>query len=311
MQPAPYHPRSFTCSFPGCGKSCHTRGGLKRHGRIHRGRVARIPAPQHQLDPPHEDQIPCGRPDDDNEHIRDFAGPDDEPWRRQVRYHPIINGTPCDRQGNGLAPNVAPLPRDHPPPHDWAPFETRPDFEFADFLYRKAQLSAGKIDELTAILAAMYGEQDPLFRSHRELYQKIDSIGHGDAPWHSFSVKYAGPLPDNPPAWMTADNTDFAGSINYAPKVLTDEAGEREVGDLMSGQWAWDQCETIAQDPDTHGAMFAPIVLGSDKTTVSVGTGDTAFYPLYVSLGNVHNNIRRAHRNAVGLLAFLAIPKSK
>jgi hypothetical protein len=57
--------------------------------------------------------------------------------------------------------------------------------------------------------------------------------------------------------------------------------------------------------------MFAPIVLGSDKTTVSVGTGDTAFYPLYISLGNVHNNIRCAHRNAIGLLAFLAIPKSK
>lgn len=40
--------------------------------------------------------------------------------------------------------------------------------------------------------------------------------------------------------------------------------------------------ETIAQDPETHGAMFTPIVLGSDKTTVSVGTGDMVFYPLYM-----------------------------
>ena len=69
--------------------------------------------------------------------------------------------------------------------------------------------------------------------------------------------------------------------------------------------------ETIAQDPQTHGAMFAPIILGSDKTTISVSMGDTAFYPLYISLGNVHNNIRRAHRNTVALLTFLAIPKSK
>ncbi|KAG6327108.1 hypothetical protein ID866_11980 [Astraeus odoratus] len=37
--------------------------------------------------------------------------------------------------------------------------------------------------------------------------------------------------------------------------------------------------------------MFVPVILGSDKTTVSVGTGHTEYYPLYVSLGNVHNNI--------------------
>lgn len=69
--------------------------------------------------------------------------------------------------------------------------------------------------------------------------------------------------------------------------------------------------EKIREDPATHGAMFAPIVLGSDKTTVSVGTGQTEYYPLYISLGNLHNNVRRAHRNSVALLAFLAIPKSK
>jgi hypothetical protein len=57
--------------------------------------------------------------------------------------------------------------------------------------------------------------------------------------------------------------------------------------------------------------MFVPIILGSDKTTVSVGTGDTAYYPLYLSIGNTQNKLRRAHRNAVALIAFLAIPKGK
>lgn len=56
--------------------------------------------------------------------------------------------------------------------------------------------------------------------------------------------------------------------------------------------------------------MFVPVVLGSDKTTVSVATGHTEYYPLYASLGNVHNNVRRAHRDAVALIGFLAIPKS-
>ena len=57
--------------------------------------------------------------------------------------------------------------------------------------------------------------------------------------------------------------------------------------------------------------MFVAVVLGSDKTTVSVATGQNDFYPLYASLGNVHNSVRRAHRNAVALIGFLAIPKSK
>jgi hypothetical protein len=57
--------------------------------------------------------------------------------------------------------------------------------------------------------------------------------------------------------------------------------------------------------------MFVPIILGSDKTTVSVGTGHTEYYPIYSSIGNIHNNVRRAHRNGVVLLGFLAIPKSK
>lgn len=56
--------------------------------------------------------------------------------------------------------------------------------------------------------------------------------------------------------------------------------------------------------------MFVPIILGSDKTTVSVATGHQEFHPVYLSPGNVHNNLRRAHGDAVVPVAFLAIPKS-
>lgn len=67
--------------------------------------------------------------------------------------------------------------------------------------------------------------------------------------------------------------------------------------------------DLISDDPTTHGAMFVPIVLGSDATTVSVATGQNDFYPLYASIGNVRNNVRRAHRDAVAIIGFLAIPK--
>lgn len=68
--------------------------------------------------------------------------------------------------------------------------------------------------------------------------------------------------------------------------------------------------DLIAADAGNHGATFVPVWTGSDKTTVSVGTGHVEFYPLYAGIGNVHNNVRRAHRNAITLIGFLAIPKS-
>lgn len=65
-------------------------------------------------------------------------------------------------------------------------------------------------------------------------------------------------------------------------------------------------------DPGTtDGSMLVPIILGSDKTTVSVATGNNEYYPLYISIGNIHNKTRRARRNSVALIGFLAIPKSK
>ena len=32
---------------------------------------------------------------------------------------------------------------------------------------------------------------------------------------------------------------------------------------------------------------------------------------MYISIGNIHNNVRHAHQNGVMLLGFLAIPKSE
>ena len=59
-----------------------------------------------------------------------------------------------------------------------------------------------------------------------------------------------------------------------------------------------------------HGAVFVPIVLGSNKTTVSVGTGNNKYWLIYLSIGNIHNNVRRAHQNGVVVLGFLGIVKS-
>ncbi|KAF7349140.1 hypothetical protein MVEN_01436200 [Mycena venus] len=105
-------------------------------------------------------------------------------------------------------------------------------------------------------------------------------------------------------------NPDFKGEMDFAPKQVFGEGDSREYQDLMSGNWAWRQADIIVEDPATHGSTFVPVILGSDKTTVSVATGQNEYYPLYMSNGLVYNGVRRAHRNAVTLIGFLAIPKT-
>ena len=65
------------------------------------------------------------------------------------------------------------------------------------------------------------------------------------------------------------------------------------------------------KDPQNHGATFCPIILESDKMTVLVATGQNEYYPLYMLNGVVHNNVHHAHCNALTLIAFLVIPKSR
>lgn len=67
--------------------------------------------------------------------------------------------------------------------------------------------------------------------------------------------------------------------------------------------------EELAEDPSLSGVAIATWLAGSDKTTVSVATGQNNYYPLYGGCANIHNAARRSHRNGMVLVGFLAIPK--
>jgi len=56
--------------------------------------------------------------------------------------------------------------------------------------------------------------------------------------------------------------------------------------------------------------MFVLVILGSNKTTISVATGHTKYWPLYASIGNIYNSSRWVHGLGLVLVVFLAIPKS-
>ena len=81
------------------------------------------------------------------------------------------------------------------------------------------------------------------WKSAAELYETIDTIQHGNAPWKTYSFRYKGPLPPTPPLWMTRTyelctrdtrqvlqqqftNPDFKDKIDYTPYMQFNQAGK-------------------------------------------------------------------------------------
>ncbi|KAJ7610408.1 hypothetical protein FB45DRAFT_1121445 [Roridomyces roridus] len=215
-------------------------------------------------------------------------------------------------------------------PAAWAPFSDRAEFDFANFHFTEAQSSEKDINTALDIWAASvmkYGATAP-WKDAREMYAAIDTIRDGQAPWRTYTLRYSGPLPPGqPPKWMThtyelctrntrlllhnqLSTTVFRQHVNLVPYRQFNHAGKRVYSNLMSGDWAWKQADEIAEDPQTHGSVFVPVVAGSDKTTVSVGTGHQEFHPVYISPGVLTGTARHAHGNGVLPAAFLPIPKT-
>ncbi|KAH9918159.1 uncharacterized protein B0H18DRAFT_1086893 [Fomitopsis serialis] len=252
--------------------------------------------------------------------------------RRQNHY--ILNGRPCDENGHYLPPGTPPPPPP-PPITNFEPFPDRPSFEFAELTVEKMATSREDIDHLLRIIRAkniMDGVEDSpddsgLFPGlSAELQRTLDAIPFGDIPWFSFKIRWSGPITPTSPAWKrqtyvvhtrdplaafenTLRNAEYKNKFDVCAYKEFTPGGKQRWCDFMSGLWAWKESSKIALDPSTRGAMLATAIVGADKTTVSVASGDQEFHPVYVSLGNLHNDIRRGHGEAVIPLAFLAIPK--
>ncbi|KAF9245053.1 hypothetical protein BU15DRAFT_71398 [Melanogaster broomeanus] len=258
----------------------------------------------------------------------DDHGPQEPPADPNVHF--FGPARPCNECGEFLTPGTPPLVNVNNP-DDWSPYQDQLQFETAEFLFARCQMSAPKIDVLLDLWAStLYPyKAKPPFADHRHMYKTIDATAIGDVKWQSFSASYTGEIPAvDPPPWMlekyvvwfrdprqvvhkVLGNLSFTNEMDLSPfEEYSTEDQIRHYKDFMSGEWAWQQADVISEDEHTDGSTFVPIILGSDKTTMSVATGNNEYYPLYLSIGNVRNNVRRAHRDALVLIGFLAIPKT-
>ncbi|KAF9648905.1 hypothetical protein BDM02DRAFT_3235661, partial [Thelephora ganbajun] len=200
---------------------------------------------------------------------------------------------------------------------DWFPFNSCISFELTDFVFTEAELSKKKVNCLLELWAAMlipHGVPPPT-HNHTDLLQQVDSIPLGNVPWECFCLSYNRPPPKTncPPKWkFTKYEVWFCNPCEVIKDILSNtefNGSQCWYCNMMSGDWAWQQSDMISSDPSTYGSMLVPIILGSDKTMVSVVTGQNEYYPLYLSVGNVQNHMRRAHKNALVVISFLPILK--
>ncbi|KAI6147387.1 hypothetical protein BKA82DRAFT_35341, partial [Pisolithus tinctorius] len=241
-----------------------------------------IPTPSHQ-----ELGNVDGNGDDSNssgwEHESlgsEFVGP---AGRTYHNFHPGLNDA---------MPAVNNLSDDAPPllsSDDWSPFRNRLEFEL--------------------IWATSYlpyvGE--PLFANQKDLYCIINSTSVGEVKWESFVVWYADNGRDgqdsNMAPWMLDSydvwyrdphkvihnvlaHADLIGRIDYVPYWEYDSTNNQRCWEDFMSEPGHGTRQIISEDPTTAGATLIPIILSSDKTTVSVATGQADYYPLYLSIGN-------------------------
>ncbi|KAI6024354.1 hypothetical protein EDC04DRAFT_2869494 [Pisolithus marmoratus] len=136
----------------------------------------------------------------------------------------------------------------------------------------------------------------PLFANHKDLYHVIDCTSVGAVQWENFKIQHK-------------------CNVQHAPDEQNEKDEQGKLIELEDGQDREDGLEALDDqiihgNPSMVGATLVPIILGSDKTTVSIVTGQTDYYLLYLSIGNVHNTTCHAHHDAVVLITFLAMPKS-
>jgi hypothetical protein len=178
--------------------------------------------------------------------------------RSTFRYHPHLTAQPCADNGDFI--NFGAPPPDEEDELSWAPFHDRPSFEFAELTYKKMQASSGDLDKLLELWAAYNvtnnNDSNPIFENAQELYDTIDEISHGDAPWQSFTLRHPGPVTDNSPSWQqnsyqvhcrdTHDvvrnilkNKAFDKKFDYVPYQEYTGPQRTRYSNLMSGQWAY------------------------------------------------------------------------
>ncbi|EPQ50355.1 hypothetical protein GLOTRDRAFT_134022 [Gloeophyllum trabeum ATCC 11539] len=163
----------------------------------------------------------------------------------------------------------------------------------------------------------------PSFDSSYKFFKKVDEFPTGPE-WTCEILEATGDQRDEKGLFMTEKlevwhrnpvecikdligNPAFREVLAYVPEwVYADRQGRKRVIDeAWTADW-W--LETQKKLPS--GAVIAPIILASDKTQLSLHSGDKAAWPVYLTIGNIAKHVHhQPSAHATVLIGY--IPTSK
>ncbi|KAI0058658.1 hypothetical protein BV25DRAFT_1871945 [Artomyces pyxidatus] len=169
----------------------------------------------------------------------------------------------------------------------WAPFDDEGEWQLAEWMIRTLGQSPVSVKR----------EMDLSFHNNRSFLKKIDALPRGPK-WECETLVVEGDLLDENGKPKTEEvelwkrdpveciqeligNPAFRDDMHFAPqKIFDDLQGERRrFEEMWTADWWWGTQEDL---PD--GATIAPVILATDKTRLSVFSGDKSAWPVYLSL---------------------------
>jgi hypothetical protein len=188
-----------------------------------------------------------------------------------LRYQPaffthlFLLALPTDKDSSFVSKYAEPDPWVQPnamPENPWHPFDSRLWFDFAHHQFVRLQTSEDNtdisLDLLKAAVIKANGDLKFPWLSTKKMYETIDQIQAGPAPFRSYHFQFSGTMPPTPPKWMTQTyelhardpqlvlqqqlaTPEFADKFTPTPYRRFQPDSQWVISNLMSGDWAWDQ----------------------------------------------------------------------
>ncbi|KZT36316.1 hypothetical protein SISSUDRAFT_965712, partial [Sistotremastrum suecicum HHB10207 ss-3] len=202
----------------------------------------------------------------------------------------------------------------------WSPFQNEGHWDMAKWLVNSG-VSQNKINSFLK-LPIVQDMKFP-FTNANGLFKVIDSLPKGPE-WTTLDIKVRGDrlTDEGVPEVETVElylrnvveciqdilsDPTLKDEMRFAPcRVWSDETKtERYYSEMWTGDWWW---ETQMRLP--LSSTVVPIIFATDKTNLSLFSGDKVAWPVYMTIGNLNKSTRRkVSRRAWRLVGYLPVAK--